>query len=133
MQIGARAHVFRRVEGAAAPAPMGAGRVIHPCIVQLDAATAASMRKLPHRSEELTVGAADDDRSYPVARIRPGLVGHAEAAAILAEELPEVSLLPVDGDLVFLETSGRLVAERCCCEDDPWWCRIVCRPSCTNC
>jgi hypothetical protein len=133
MQIGAQADILRHSDAGPDPVPIGVGRVIHPHIVQVDSRTAAAMWQIPHRSEELIIGAGVAGRSYPVDRIRPGLIDSAEAAAILADNLPEVSLLPVDGELVFLETRDRLVAERCCCEDDPWWCRILCRSSCTHC
>ena len=133
MQLGSEVAIVGGEPGDHPAERIGTGRVIHPYAVQVDNQLAQAMRAVPHRAETLTVSDPTDDSRYPVDRVRPGLVGPQEAAAIIAGKLPQLQLLPVDKELVFLETSEPLFGGELTAMDQPWWCHIACFKSCTSC
>ncbi|HEY9293440.1 MAG TPA: hypothetical protein VIP98_19355 [Microlunatus sp.] len=133
MQLGAEVAVIGRQPGKRSVDHIGTGRVIHPYAVQVDNGLAEAMRAAPHRAEKLILSDPKIGTRFPVDRIRPGLVSPDEAASILASNLPQLQLLPVDKELVFLETAEPLFGGELMVADQPWWCRILCLKSCTSC
>ncbi|QDP98405.1 hypothetical protein FOE78_23095 [Microlunatus elymi] len=133
MQLGSEVAVHGRRPGASAVGRIGVGRVVHPYVVQVDNDLAAAMCAVPHRAEHLEVFDLADGARYPIDRIRPGLIRPDQAAEILAAESPGLQLLPVQQDLVFLETAQPLISGRAAVADQPWWCRILCLKSCSGC
>lgn len=131
MQIGSRVEIGLRGPDGRSQEVAGAGRVIHPRAVQVLPPLDAELSRVARRADEFMI--ITGGRSRPVSRIRPGLVSYAEAAEILAREIPQVELTATETGLVVFETGEDL------CDDpdgicgSPWWCRVICLNSCSSC
>lgn len=109
----------------------GSGRVIHQRAVQVLPPFDAELSRVARRADEFVIVATDG--TVPAFRIRPGLVDYAEAAEILAREIPGAELAPTTTGIVVLETEEDI------CDDpdgicgSPWWCKVICLNSCSSC
>ncbi|SDS87521.1 hypothetical protein [Microlunatus soli] len=131
MTIGNQFSVLRRQDGVDGEL-IGSGLLIQPRIVQLDGQAAALLRTTPHQADQLELRVDGVGASRAVQRIRPGLLSYAETSQIVAANVPGITLLPVDGDLVFLEIAADDDDDDDDdCVGDPWWCVVVCTSSCT--
>lgn len=132
MTIGNQFGVLRRQDGTDGE-QIGSGLLIQSHIVQLDEQAAALLRTTPHHADQLELRVDGVAASRAVRRIRPGLLSYAESSEIVAANVQGVTLLPVDGDLVFLEIAagdGNDDDDDDGCVGEPWWCVIVCTSSC---
>lgn len=131
MQIGSKVEIGVRGSDGQTGELAGAGRVIHPRAVQILPPLDAELSRVARRAEEFMIVTAAG--SHPVFRIRPGLVGYAEAAEILAREIPQVELAETETGLVVFETDEDLCDDPDGLISSPWWCRVICLNSCSSC
>jgi hypothetical protein len=131
MHIGSEVAIHARGAHGRVGRIVGAGRVLHPRVIQVLPPLDAELSRVARRADEFVV--VESQRNHQVSRIRPGLVSYAEAAEILAREIPEVELAPTRTGLVAFETGDDLFTSPEANFDSPWWCRVVCLDSCSSC
>ncbi|QGN34826.1 hypothetical protein [Microlunatus sp. Gsoil 973] len=131
MQIGSEVAIHVQGDNRSVGEVAGVGRVIHPRVVQVLPPLDAELSQVARRADEFVI--LGDQGSHPVVRIRPGLVSYAEAADILAREIPQVELVATETGLVVFETEEDLADDPDGVISSPWWCRVLCLNSCSSC
>lgn len=131
MQIGSEVAIHVHGADGSVGEVAGAGRVIHPRVVQVLPPLDEQLSKIARQAEEFVI-LADRDH-HPVLRIRPGLVSYAEAAEMLAKEFPQVELAATETGIVVFETEEDIFDDVEGSFSSPWWCKVICLNSCSSC
>lgn len=131
MQIGSEVAIHLQGDGGQVGDVVGAGRLIHPKVVQVLPPLDAQLSRVARRAEEFLI--VTPEGNHAVLRIRPGLVSYPEAVELLARELPEVELAETETGIVAFETEEVVVEDPDPMFGSSWWCRILCLSSCSSC
>lgn len=131
MQIGAEVAIHARGDAEQVGDVVGAGRLIHPQLVQVLPPLDAELSRIVRQAGEFVI--VTPDGNHRVSRIRPGLVSYSQAAEVLYRELPEIELVATESGIVVFETEEVVVEDARPLWGQPWWCSILCLNSCTGC
>lgn len=131
MQIGSEVAIHAQGDAGEVGNVVGAGRLIHPRVVQVLPPLDAELSRVGRQAGEFVI--VTPEGNYQVSRIRPGLVSYPEAAELLAREFPEGELAETETGIVAFETAEVVVEDPRPLWGQPWWCNILCLSSCTSC
>lgn len=131
MQIGSEVAIHAQGDAGQVGDLVGAGRVIHPQVIQVLPPLDAELSRVARQAAEFVI--VTPEANHRVSRIRPGLVSYTEAAELLSRELPEIELAASETGIVAFETEDVVVEDSRPLWGQPWWCSLLCLSSCTSC
>jgi len=131
MQIGSEVAIHARGDAGEVGDVVGAGRLIHPQVIQVLPPLDAELSRVARQAGEFVI--VSPEGTHQVARIRPGLIDYSEAAELFSRELPEIELAETRTGIVAFETVDLVVRDDRPLWGEPWWCRLLCLSSCTSC